>query len=32
VGLHAAAAIFHHFVRHDDVLEAMAPVLRRRPM
>jgi superoxide oxidase len=29
VGLHAAAAIFHHFVRRDDVLEAMAPVLRR---
>jgi cytochrome b561 len=32
VGLHAAAAIFHHFVRRDDVLEAMAPALRRRPM
>jgi cytochrome b561 len=30
VGLHAAAAIFHHFVRHDDVLEAMAPVLRNK--
>lgn len=29
VGVHAAAAIFHHFVRRDDVLEAMAPVLRR---
>ena len=32
VSLHAAAALFHHFVRRDDVLEAMAPVLRRRPM
>lgn len=31
VGLHAAAAIFHHFVRRDDVLEAMAPILRRKP-
>ena len=30
VSLHAAAALFHHFVRRDDVLEAMAPVLRRR--
>ena len=29
VSLHAAAALFHHFVRRDDVLEAMAPVLRR---
>jgi cytochrome b561 len=32
VSLHGAAALFHHFVRRDDVLEAMAPVLRRRPM
>jgi superoxide oxidase len=32
VSLHAAAALFHHFVRRDDVLEAMAPILRRRPM
>jgi superoxide oxidase len=30
VSLHAAAAIFHHFVRQDDVLEAMAPVLRKK--
>ena len=29
VGLHAAAALVHHFVLRDDVLEAMAPVLRR---
>jgi superoxide oxidase len=28
VSLHAAAALFHHFVRRDDVLEAMAPILR----
>jgi hypothetical protein len=26
---HAAAALFHHFVLHDDVLECMAPVMRR---
>jgi cytochrome b561 len=32
VSLHSAAALFHHFVRRDDVLEAMAPILRRRPM
>lgn len=30
VSLHAAAAILHHLVRRDDVLEAMAPVLRRK--
>jgi cytochrome b561 len=30
--LHAAAGLFHHFIRRDDVLEAMAPILRRRPM
>jgi cytochrome b561 len=29
VSLHAAAALFHHFVHRDDVLEAMAPALRR---
>jgi cytochrome b561 len=29
VSLHAAAALFHHFVRRDDVLGAMAPILRR---
>jgi len=26
---HAAAALFHHFVLRDDVLECMAPVIRR---
>jgi cytochrome b561 len=30
VGLHAAAALVHHFILRDDVLEAMAPVIRRR--
>jgi cytochrome b561 len=29
-GLHAAAALVHHFILRDDVLEAMAPVFRRR--
>jgi cytochrome b561 len=29
VTLHAAAALYHHFVRRDDVLEAMTPALRR---
>lgn len=29
VGLHATAALVHHFVLRDDVLEAMAPVFRR---
>jgi cytochrome b561 len=29
-GAHAAAALVHHFVLRDDVLEAMAPALRRR--
>jgi len=29
IGLHAAAALFHHFVRRDDVLLSMLP--RRRP-
>jgi cytochrome b561 len=27
---HAAAALFHHWVLRDDVLESMAPVIRRR--
>lgn len=27
---HAATALFHHFVRRDDVLACMAPVARRR--
>lgn len=26
---HAAAALFHHYVLRDDVLECMAPVMRR---
>src|SRR5262249_31493518 len=26
---HAAAALFHHFVLRDDVLECMAPVMAR---
>jgi cytochrome b561 len=30
VGLHATAALVHHFILRDDVLEAMAPVFRRR--
>jgi cytochrome b561 len=29
IGLHAAAALFHHFVRRDDVLNAMLPRSRR---
>jgi cytochrome b561 len=27
VGLHACAALFHHFVRHDDVLRRMLPTV-----
>ena len=27
VSLHAAAALFHHFVRHDDVLRRMLPAI-----
>lgn len=30
VGLHAAAALFHFFVRRDGILESMAPALSRR--
>ena len=30
VSLHATAALFHHFARRDTVLEAMAPILRRK--
>ena len=30
IALHAAAALFHHFVRHDDVLRTMLPGRRRR--
>jgi cytochrome b561 len=29
VGMHAVAALGHHFIFRDDVLELMAPVLRR---
>jgi superoxide oxidase len=29
-GLHAAAALVHHFILRDDALEAMAPAFRRR--
>jgi cytochrome b561 len=29
-GLHAAAALVHHFILRDDVLQAMAPALQRR--
>jgi cytochrome b561 len=29
VALHAAAALFHHFVRRDNVLKAMLPGRRR---
>ena len=29
IALHAAAALFHHFVRRDDVLKAMLPRSRR---
>jgi cytochrome b561 len=25
IGLHVAAALYHHFVRHDDVLQRMLP-------
>ncbi|HYM72788.1 MAG TPA: cytochrome b [Stellaceae bacterium] len=30
IGLHAAAALFHHFIRRDDVLNAMLPERWRR--
>jgi len=29
IAMHAAAALFHHFVRRDDVLNAMLPSRRR---
>jgi cytochrome b561 len=31
IGLHAAAALFHHFVRRDDALNAMLPRWLQRP-
>lgn len=30
-GLHAAAALFHHYVLKDDVLRRMLPVSPRSP-
>lgn len=30
VAIHAAAALFHHYVRHDDVLSRMIPAVRGR--
>lgn len=30
IGLHAAAALFHHYIRRDNTLTRMLPVLRRR--
>ena len=30
IGMHAAAALYHHFVRKDDVLAGMLPGLHRR--
>ena len=30
VGVHAAAALSHHYLFRDDVLELMVPILRRR--
>ena len=30
-GIHAFAALSHHYVLRDDVLARMAPVFRRRP-
>jgi len=30
IGLHSAAALFHHFVRRDDVLNAMLPASLRQ--
>jgi cytochrome b561 len=33
IGLHAAAALYHHFWRRDDTLAAMLPqAMRRRPL
>lgn len=31
VGLHAVAALFHHYFLHDNTLLRMLPQLRRRP-
>lgn len=32
VGLHASAALFHHIVLKDDVLESMLPAVKRRSL
>src|ERR1700756_4547346 len=29
IGVHVAAALYHHFIRRDDVLSGMLPELRR---
>ena len=29
IGLHAAAALFHHFVQKDDILKRMLPCISR---
>jgi cytochrome b561 len=31
ISLHAGAALYHHFIRRDDVLRGMLPALRLRP-
>jgi|HubBroStandDraft_6_1064221.scaffolds.fasta_scaffold701447_2 cytochrome b561 len=31
VALHVAAALHHHFIRHDDVLRRMLPAALTRP-
>ena len=30
IGMHAVAALYHHFIRKDDVLAGMLPALKRR--
>jgi len=30
IGLHAAAALYHHYIRRDDTLVRMLPAVRRR--
>ena len=29
IGLHAAAGLFHHYIRHDNTLHRMLPILKR---
>jgi cytochrome b561 len=31
IGLHVAAALYHHFVRKDEVMAGMLPPMQRRP-